>query len=209
MHIANVPNATLAPRHPAARKLPRRRQDQEPHTGQSIRLAQRTDRDCSAPCCVATSWPRSASNGFEIRRSLPHGHVAGGLDHRPAHRPRRSAAPPRAPAPARSGAGSHRRQAARPGGETGDRAHARHRHRQPLAGRDAGPRQRHRARDLHHPRLARQRAGVHRKPASPAVISGTARWCSTTSPPPTSKDAAVRWPATATAATAAATGRNW
>ncbi len=37
----------------------------------------------------------------------------------------------------------------------------------------------------------------------------TAHWCSTTSPPPTSRDAAVRWPSTATAATAAVTGRNW
>jgi hypothetical protein len=41
---------------------------------------------------------------------------------------------------------------------------------QPLAWRNARPRQRHRTRDLYHPRLARQRAGAHRKqPRTDAV----------------------------------------
>jgi hypothetical protein len=46
------------------------------------------------------------------------------------------------------------------------------------------------------------------KPRWPAAICRTARCCSTTSPPPISKDAAANWRGMATAATTVATGRS-
>jgi hypothetical protein len=69
--------------------------------------------------------------GFEIRRSLPHGHVLAalaiarriGLDD-----------PPSAAAPPRRGLGAHRGQTARPGSEAGNGADARQRNRLPFAG---------------------------------------------------------------------------
>src|ERR1700692_891252 len=72
-------------------------------------------------------------HGFEIRRSLPHGPVLAALTVTQRHGP-----------------GSHRRQAARSVRQAGHRADARHRHRQPLAGRNPRPWPRHGARDLHH-----------------------------------------------------------
>src|ERR1700679_30756 len=94
----------------------------------------------------------AGEGGFEIRRSLPHGHVLAalatarriGLD---------GLLPRRAPQPRH-------------------RAHARPRHRQPFPWRDVRPRHCPGARDLRSPRLAGLGTNLHREHAGPPPSEG-------------------------------------
>ena len=72
------PQPDLAPRHPAARELSRERQGPEPHPGQPLRLASREGRVPARRAAWRQAGP-AGEGGFEIRRSLPHGHVVAAL----------------------------------------------------------------------------------------------------------------------------------
>ena len=61
---------------PAARKLPRRGQGENPHPGQPVTLARAQGRDADTRPEGAASRRVDLSEAFEITRSLPHGHVA-------------------------------------------------------------------------------------------------------------------------------------
>src|SRR5437660_737900 len=74
------PQPRLTTRHPAARELPRGRQDQEPNPRQPVALARR------AHCATArraarrqTAARHGGTEAVEIVRALPHGHVLAAL----------------------------------------------------------------------------------------------------------------------------------
>src|SRR4249920_959789 len=65
----------FAARHPAARELSRRRQDQKTHHCQSVGLAGRTRRGAATLLKGGTATPADQEI-IIVRRALPHGHVA-------------------------------------------------------------------------------------------------------------------------------------
>ena len=78
-HVYRIrPQPELAPRHPAARELPRRRQGPEAHPLQSLRLAQGAYRGPARRPQRRHRHP-AEREAFTITRSLPHGHVAAAL----------------------------------------------------------------------------------------------------------------------------------
>src|ERR1700730_3966425 len=164
------PQPRLTTRHLAAGKLPRGRQDQEPNPRQPVALARRAHRTTARR--AARRQPAARRRGGGNRPRAAARPRAGRARHRAPHCARRRAAAPGAATPARSGAGPDRCAPARAGGQAGDRADAGPRHRQPLAGRDAGARQGHRQGGLCRARLAGPRAAVYRSQAGPPPPEG-------------------------------------
>src|ERR1700730_2532980 len=164
------PQPRLTSRHPAARELPRGRQDQEPNPRQPVALARRAH--CATPCRVAVRQTAARRCGGGNRPRAAARPRARRARHRPPHRARRRAAASGAATPPRSGAGPDRRAPGRAGGQAGDRANAGPRHRQPFAGRDAGAGPRRRQGGLCRARPAGPRAAVHRSHAGPPPSAG-------------------------------------
>ena len=78
-HVYRIrPQPELAPRHPAARELSRRRQGQEAHPLQPLQLAQGAYRGPARRPQRLTVIPADRE-AFTIIRSLPHGHVGAAL----------------------------------------------------------------------------------------------------------------------------------
>ena len=173
------PEPGLAARHPAARELPRGRQDQEPNPRQPVALAGRAHRPTARRAARRQTARRAARRQTAARhgggRNRPLAAARprdGGARHRAPHRARRRAAAPGAATPVRSGIGPDRRPPARTGGQAGDRTNARSRHRQPFAGRDAGAGPRRGQGGLCRAQLAGPRAAVHRSRAGPPSSEG-------------------------------------
>src|SRR5437764_6542237 len=71
------PQPRLTTRHPAARELPRGRQDQEPNPRQPVALARRAH--CATAAVLRGDKLLPATEAVEIVRALPHGHVLAAL----------------------------------------------------------------------------------------------------------------------------------
>ena len=76
MYVAKVPNRGSPPADPAAGKLPRGREGQEPDPGQPVVLARGQGRRAGPGAEGPAAARRGLDGAFEITRSLPHGHVA-------------------------------------------------------------------------------------------------------------------------------------
>src|SRR5260221_4016761 len=94
-HVYRIgPQPKLAARDPAARELSRRRQDQEAHHRQPVRLADR-DRRRLRTLLKGGKVAPADQESIIVRRALPHGHVAAVLGTLRNISPCRTLGPPR------------------------------------------------------------------------------------------------------------------
>ena len=75
MYVTRVPNRGSPPAVSAAGKLPRGRQGENPHSGQSVPLA-RAKVEALSQVLKGLPPRVDLAEAFQITRSLPHGHVA-------------------------------------------------------------------------------------------------------------------------------------